>query len=105
MKKKVLVLALLCFMGITVFSVGNAGATLYTCTVVTAGCDTVGNVILTLTEQASLFTGVVFYTTNASNKNQILAAALTAVSTGGHLVADLSGTTAYSIVMAAMATP
>jgi hypothetical protein len=108
MKKKVLILGLLCIMGIAVLSVSNAYATLFTCTVVSTGCDTAGNVVVYATSPGFPTPAIgytVFYTTNAANKNQILAAALTAVANSGHLVMDLSGTTDYSIVMAAMAAP
>jgi hypothetical protein len=104
MKRKALILAVLCVMGISFLSITTAGAAYYTCQVQQVGIDLNGYGVIYLTEGTAFPTSTIFIVLpNDPNKNTIIASALTAFANSTNLSADLSGTTAYSVVMGANA--
>jgi hypothetical protein len=97
MKKKVMLVALLCVIGLAALSIGNAEAAgpWYTCKISQAGSNWIGYVV-TLTDTASpaTFTDVSFVIDTGYGKGkEIYAAALTALATYSNVVAYMSYTT------------
>jgi hypothetical protein len=108
MKKKVMLVVLLSFMGLAALSIGNAEAAgpWYTCTISQAGSNWAGYVV-TLTDTATTptFSNVQFVIdTNGGKQKEIYAAALTALANSTNVVAYMSATTAGSKCYAIYAT-
>ncbi|HAY21657.1 MAG TPA: hypothetical protein DCY27_05730 [Desulfobacterales bacterium] len=91
MKRKALVLALLCVMGLAI--VGTAQATWYTCTIQQAGIHSNGVYVVYLTDvnnAASTSTPYIIVGANQTLTNGLYAAALTAWANASNVVVDLS---------------
>ena len=91
-KRKALVMALVCVMGLTL-AAGTAQATWYTCSIQQAGFLNGGYYVLWLTDVNNVSaTSTPFIITNANQTyvNAMYAAALTALSKGSNVYADLS---------------
>lgn len=112
MKKKAMLVALLCVMGLATLSIGNAEAAgpWYTCTISQAGSNWVGYVVtLSDTATPASFTNVSFVidTTGSggvSKAKEIYAAALSAWANSSYVVAYMSALTAGSKCYALYAT-
>lgn len=105
MKKKASVVVLLCCLGLTTLFIGNVDAAggWFSCTVSLAGATTQGFFLeLTDTAATPAFTKTSF-AMNMSNPYSpgMLAAALTAASSGGKLWVGLTDTTSMSLIIGA----
>jgi hypothetical protein len=108
MRKKLMLVALLCVMGLTALSIGNAEAAgpWYTCTISQAGSNWVGYVV-TLSDTAATpaFTNVAYVIdTVAGKQKEIYAAALSAWANSSYVVAYMSPVTAGAKCYAIYAT-
>ena len=108
MKRKALVVALLCVMGLAAISVSNAEAGgWYTCQVTQAGAATYGYFI-TLIDTASTKNfddNTMFYIDQSAGcGKEMLAAALTAWANGGNVYIYLSSPSAWATAWAIIAT-
>ena len=92
MKRKALMVALFCIMGLTI--AGAAQATLYTCTISQAGVNMGGYYVVYLTDTATTPAWVGAFpflipTTTQTLTNGMYAAALTALANSTNVVADI----------------
>ena len=93
MRKKAMLVALLCVMGLAVLSVANAEAGWYTCTISQVGMGTGGiyTVVLTDTAGTPAFTDRTFTIyTGLSKEKEMYAAALTAWANSNYVVAYIN---------------
>ncbi|MBU4234206.1 MAG: hypothetical protein KKD99_06345 [Proteobacteria bacterium] len=106
MKKKVMLVALLCVLGMATLSIGNANAAIgtYTCSVVAAGANYWGYYAVTLTDNNGAFTNLVCFIpvdpVNAPGMEKAqYAAALTAFANSTNVVAfmDTSSTAIFQL--------
>jgi hypothetical protein len=108
MKKKAILVALLCVMGLAALSIGNAEAsTWYTCTISRAGANWTPSYVVVLSDTAATpkFTDREFIIDpNSTQKKEIYAAALTAWANSSNVLVYLGGTAAGSKVYAIYAT-
>jgi hypothetical protein len=97
MKRKALLVALLCVMGLAALFSGNAeAAAAYNCSIVAVGNNGATNYVY-LTDSGGAFTAQVFLIDNASGfAKEMLAIFLTAWANSQNVGALLSGTTALS---------
>jgi hypothetical protein len=98
MKTKVLMVALVCVMGLTMLSVGNANAgAWYNCTINAAGSVTVppGSYFVRITEINGAFTDA-FMWLDTTMAKEMLASALTAFANSTNVWVYLESTAAYS---------
>jgi hypothetical protein len=98
MKKKALVMALLCVMGLAM-AVGTAQATWYTCTIQSAGFLDGGYYVIYLTDinnAASTSTPFLLQNASPSAINAMYAAALTSFANSTNVIVDLSTWGAWS---------
>ena len=106
MKKKVLLIALLCVMGMATLSVGNADAAagFYTCTITQTGANYWGYYIVYLTDNGGAFTNQAFFIPDSGTgmNKAIYAAALTAFanSTNVNVYADPATTVLFQLYAA-----
>jgi hypothetical protein len=100
MKKKALVMALLCVMGLTAISIGTAEAgAWYTCTISQVGATNWGNwVILTDTATTPAFTNVMFLIDASTVPKEMFATSLSAWANSNDVLVYVSGITTYSTV-------
>ena len=110
MKKKAMLVALLCVMGLAALSIGNAEAGWYTCTISQAGSDWT-NLVVTLSDvptppAAAAFTNRAFVIdatgngTGISKAKEMYAAALTAFANSTYVYVFINNTAAGSKVYA-----
>ena len=105
MKKKTILVALLCVMGLAALSIGNAEAAppWYNCTISQAGANWTPSYVVVLSDTATTpaFTNREFVIDSASaQKNAIYAAALTAWANSSYVLVYLQGTAVGSKVYA-----
>ena len=102
MKKKGLVLILACFIAVAALFCGSANAAWYTCTVGYVGSNS-DNFVVSLADTGGTFNTAFYINPASSNKNGMLATALTAMSSGNNVSVWVDTTTPYSIVYAIIA--
>jgi hypothetical protein len=104
MKKKAILVVLLCVMGLAAVSIGNADAApWYTCTISQAGANNAGYYVLILTDTASpvAFTNRTFLISPTnSHQKEMYAAALTAFANSTYVVVNLPSISASSFCTA-----
>ena len=108
MKRKGLLVVLLCVMGLATISIGNveAAGPWYTCTISGAGATSTDSAI-TLTDTATtpgFPANTTYFIDNSTQRaNQMLAAALTAFANSTNVVVYLADTAPYSTTSAVIA--
>jgi hypothetical protein len=102
MKKKALVVVLLCVMGLATICIGNADAAWFTCTMGNVGTSGGGTyIVLSDTAGSPAFTNQWFvFDTSLGQDKSMLASALTAFANSSNVYVNVSGTSAYSTVLA-----
>jgi hypothetical protein len=107
MKKKAILVVLLCVMGLAALSIGNAEAAppWYTCTISQVGSNWVSYVVTLsdMTKPNPLFTNVMF-TIDKDNDKEMYSAALTAFASGCNVLVYLNSLSAGSKCRALYAT-
>ncbi len=105
MKKKVLVVMVLCVMGLTALSIGNADAApWYTCTITRVGVTgTSYYAMLSDTNSTPAFSNR-FFVLDPTMGKELLATVLTAFSSGSKLWCYIGDTTQYSLISDAFST-
>jgi hypothetical protein len=100
MRKKAVVLLLLCVMGLATIGVGTSEAAWYVASIAWAGASGASEfVVLSDTAATPAFTNTWFTIDSSAGQDKaMLASALTAVANGTNVSVNLSGTAAYSLV-------